>query len=185
MIGLKDIYVIRHCKAEGQVAEAPLTEEGFKQAESLATFFNHHHINVERIISSPFKRAVQTIQPLAEALDIKVEENPELKERVLSSKSLPDWREKLKNTFDDPSLKLEGGESSEEAAHRIVGVVEDISSSDVDTTVMVTHGNLMSLLLNHYEKQFGFEEGIQLTNPDIYLLRLDSNDVTLKRIELK
>lgn len=70
MILLKKIYIVRHCKAEGQASNSPLTEIGFKQAEELDAFFNN--VPVERIISSPYMRAVQTIQPLAERLNVKL-----------------------------------------------------------------------------------------------------------------
>ena len=48
----------------------------------------------------------------------------QLTERVLSTKNISDWLEKLKTTFEDIELKFEGGESSQEAMKRIVEVVE-------------------------------------------------------------
>lgn len=177
---MKKVYVIRHCKAEGQPSESSLTDEGFKQANELATRFEKGEI--ERIISSPYKRAIQTIQPLAEQLNVEIEMSPQLEERVLSVVPLIDWKEKLKKTFDNPSLKFKGGESSEEATNRIVKVVESVCDSDLGNTIIVTHGNLMALLLNHYNKQFGFNEWEKLSNPDMYLLTLDKNKVTFKRI---
>lgn len=36
---MKRIYVIRHCEAQGQSSNAPLTERGQEQAKRLATFF--------------------------------------------------------------------------------------------------------------------------------------------------
>ncbi|GGK06176.1 phosphoglycerate mutase [Lentibacillus kapialis] len=177
---MKKIYVVRHCKAEGQSSESPLTEEGFREANELAAFFDN--VKVERIITSPYKRAIQTVQPLAEQLNVEIEMNSQLEERVLSTELLPDWLEKLRMTFDNPGLKLEGGESSEEAANRIVEVAEGAFKSEFENTIIVTHGNLMALLLNHYNKQFGFDEWANLSNPDIYLLNSDSNEVTSERI---
>ncbi|MFJ7936331.1 histidine phosphatase family protein [Sporosarcina sp. NPDC096371] len=177
---MKKIYVIRHCEAEGQSSESPLTARGYRQASELATFFEN--VNVERIISSPYKRAVQTIQPLAERLNVEIEMNSQLEERVLSTESFPDWLEKLRKTFDNPDLKFEGGESSEEAANRIGEVVEGVFKSEFENSIIVTHGNLMALLLNHYNKQFGFDEWATLSNPDIYLLHSDSNGVNFERI---
>ena len=49
---MKHIYWVRHCKAEGQPPEAPLTEEGKKQAEDLVDFLCN--CGIERIVSSPF-----------------------------------------------------------------------------------------------------------------------------------
>lgn len=115
------IYIIRHCAASGQAPEAELTETGMAQAIELSGFLNE--LGIERIVSSPYARAVQSIAPLAEALAVEIETDERLKERVLSSGSLPDWFERLKSTFDDHELALEGGESSRQALDRISQVV--------------------------------------------------------------
>src|SRR5699024_1772970 len=116
------------------------------------------------------------------AIKCEIEMNSQLEERVLSTKLLSDWLEKLRTTFKSPYIILEGGESSEEAVNRIIEVVEGAFKSELENTVIVTHGNLMALLLNHYNKQFGFNELANLSNPDIYLLKADSNRVTLQRL---
>lgn len=153
---MKKIYIIRHCEADGQSAEAHLTSRGSIQATDLSAFFST--IQVDRIISSPYKRAIDSIQPLAKQLNVEIEIDKRLKERVLSTENLSDWFEKLKTTFDDIDLKFEGGESSKEAMQRVSEVVENIFNSKTKNTIIVTHGNLMALLLKRYIKDFGFEE---------------------------
>ncbi|RKL65154.1 histidine phosphatase family protein [Salipaludibacillus neizhouensis] len=177
---MNKIYVIRHCEAEGQSPESQLTEKGFKQAGELADFF--YEVKVDRIISSPFIRAIQTIKPLADNLKIDIEVSKSLSERILSDKNMPDWFEKLKSTYEELDLKYEGGESSREAMNRIVGVVEDIFNAQSQNTVIVTHGNLMSLLLKYYDGNFGFEEWTNFSNPDVFELKLENNQVSNKRI---
>ena len=95
----KNIYIIRHCEAIGQPSESPLTDRGLKQAKDLIDIFVD--IRVDRIISSPFKRAIQTIQPLAKEINLEIETNSLLEERLLSTKHLTDWFEKLRATFED------------------------------------------------------------------------------------
>ncbi|ETI69603.1 histidine phosphatase family protein [Neobacillus vireti] len=177
---MKKIYMIRHCEAEGQPFEARLTERGFRQAVELTEFFST--IKIDRIISSPFKRAIQSIQPLAMRLQIAIVEEPRLTERVLSNTNLPDWLEKLRATFDDLELKFEGGESSQEAMQRIVGVVEEVFDGETENTIIVTHGNLLSLLLKYFNKDFGFDEWQNLSNPDVFLLKNENNSVTFERV---
>lgn len=177
---MKKIYLIRHCEAEGQAFEAKLTVKGIKQASELETFFVDKR--VERIISSPYKRAVQSIQPLSDRLNLEIELDNRLTERVLSSENLPDWYEKLQETFEDLDLKIEGGESSQEAMNRIVEVIEEVIQSTADNVVIVTHGNLMSLLLKHFHQEFGFNDWKKLSNPDIYLLKYQNNQITFERM---
>lgn len=177
---MKYIYLIRHCEADGQAFEATLTETGIKQASDLDNFFVDKW--VERIISSPYKRAVQSIQPLAERLKLDIELEYRLTERVLSSKNLPDWYEKLQETFEDLNLKFEGGESSQEAIKRIVEVIEEVVQGTPDNVVIVTHGNLMSLLLKYFHQEFGFNDWKKLSNPDVYLLKYQNNQTAFERI---
>ena len=176
----KNIYIIRHCEAEGQSSDAPLTKRGFTQANELSNFLSD--IKVDRVISSPFLRAIQTIKPFAENKNIEIETDSRLTERILSSISFSDWMNKLEATFNDMNLKYEGGESNHEAMTRIVEVVNDIATSDSENTIIVAHGGIISSLLNYYDKNFGFEQWKSLSNPDVYLLRITQNDTCYKRV---
>ena len=101
----KNIYIIRHCEATGQSAKAPLTEKGFKQASVLANFISG--LKIDKIISSPYVRALQSIKPFAEENNLEVEIDERLGERILSSVSFPDWLEKLEATVTDLDMKAE------------------------------------------------------------------------------
>ncbi|HEY4601943.1 MAG TPA: histidine phosphatase family protein [Cerasibacillus sp.] len=176
----KNIYIIRHCEATGQSPDSPLTEKGFIQANELSDFLSD--LKTDKIISSPFLRAIQTIEPFAKKKDIEIEQDSRLSERVLSSVFFPDWMDKLEATFLDWDLKYEGGESSNEAMNRIVEVVNDVVASHAENTMIVAHGGIISILLNHYDKNYGFEEWKRLSNPDVYLLEFLQNSRHIKRL---
>ncbi|MFE8697854.1 histidine phosphatase family protein [Cytobacillus sp. FJAT-53684] len=176
----KNIYIIRHCEAEGQSSDSPLTENGLIQSDELSYFLSE--IEIDRIICSPFLRAIQTIKPFAENKNIEIEMESRLTERVLSSLFFSDWMDKLEATFNDMDLKYEGGESSNEARNRIIEVVNEIEASYSENTIIVAHGGIISLLLNHYDKNFGFEQWKSLSNPDVYLLKISQNNFHLKRL---
>jgi 2,3-bisphosphoglycerate-dependent phosphoglycerate mutase len=163
---MKTLYVVRHCKAEGQEADAPLTPEGVAQANSLAALLAT--ANIERIVSSPYVRATQTIAPLARRFSLAVELDVRLVERVLCAGSRADWQELLCASFADLDLSFEGGESSRSAMQRAVAVVTEIQRHSAQSTLLVTHGNLMALLLKHFDDSIGFAEWCALSNPDVY-----------------
>lgn len=167
---MKTLYVVRHCEAEGQEADAPLTPEGAAQSHNLAVSLAT--VNIERIISSPYRRATQSIEPLARRLNLQVELDMRLVERVLCSGSRPDWQERLHDSFLDLDLSWEGGESSRTAMQRAVAVVADIQRHSAGNTLLVTHGNLMALLLKHFDDSIGFAEWLALSNPDVYRIGL-------------
>lgn len=178
----KTLYIIRHCKATGQEPGATLTAEGYGQANALVQQLAH--VPFTRIVSSPFRRAQESAAPLAARLGLPVEIDERLAERVLSPDSVPDWMEKLRLSFEDLDLCLAGGESSRVAMARGVAVIEEILAGDAETTAVVTHGNLMTLLLKHFDDRFGFAEWQALTNPDVYQVVLAGERPSVRRIEL-
>ena len=78
------LYVVRHAKAgiraawSGPDEERPLTRRGRKQARRLVERFQG--LDIQRILSSPFARCMQTVEPLAEARGLPVEVATELRE---------------------------------------------------------------------------------------------------------
>jgi len=179
---MKRIYLVRHCKAAGQEPEAPLTEEGVTQAERLADFFAG--MKVDRIVTSPFERAIATIRPYAARSGIAIETDGRLSERVLSTEPLPDWMEHLKISFTDMDARLPGGESSREAMERGAGVIEECWRRPESNTIVVTHGNLMALILKACDERFGYEAWKSLTNPDVYELRKadGTREISIRRL---
>jgi 8-oxo-dGTP diphosphatase len=80
------IYLLRHAKAgksaqwSGPDEDRPLTRRGRRQARRLVERFES--LEVGRIVSSPFVRCVQTVDPLAEARGLEVETAIELTEET-------------------------------------------------------------------------------------------------------
>jgi 2,3-bisphosphoglycerate-dependent phosphoglycerate mutase len=49
------------------------------------------------------------------------------------------------------------------------------------TTLLVTHGNLMTLLLKRFDDRIGCPEWQQLTNPDIYRITRAGSRIDIAR----
>jgi 8-oxo-dGTP diphosphatase len=77
------VYLIRHAKAGSRLKWTkpdhlrPLTKAGRRQAEGLVALIEQP---LERLVSSPYVRCVQTLEPLAEARDLALETADELAE---------------------------------------------------------------------------------------------------------
>ena len=77
-------YLVRHGEAGDRHAWhdpdelRPLTEEGWRQAKALVDLLADAEI--DRLLSSPYVRCVQTLEPLAEARGLPVETTPVLAE---------------------------------------------------------------------------------------------------------
>jgi 8-oxo-dGTP diphosphatase len=78
------IHLVRHALAgsrgewDGPDRDRPLTAAGMQQAKTLAERLAS--AGARHVVSSPFLRCLQTVQPLADALSIAVEEEPSLAE---------------------------------------------------------------------------------------------------------
>lgn len=176
-----DFLLVRHCQAEGQEPDAPLTELGRQQAQALAT--NPHLQGVRRIVSSPFARAVQTATPLAERLRLPIDVDPRLSERVLCGDPRPDWRDLLRESFADLDRCWPGGESSQAAMDRAVAAVTEALRHGHGLTAFVSHGCLLTLLLKSFDRARGFADWERMTTPDLYRVTIPpGDDVTIRRL---
>ncbi|HEV7641752.1 MAG TPA: phosphoglycerate mutase family protein [Gaiellaceae bacterium] len=78
------LLLVRHASAgdrdawEGDDRERPLDERGRKQAVELVERVRPYPI--EAILSSPARRCVETVEPLAHARGLEIEQRPELSE---------------------------------------------------------------------------------------------------------
>jgi 2,3-bisphosphoglycerate-dependent phosphoglycerate mutase len=178
------VYLVRHCEATGQGQEpgAPLSEVGFRQAEQLADWFADRE--VARIVSSPYTRAFQTVEPLAKRRGLVIETDDRFRERALCSGPLPDWRERVAASYSDLDLCLPGGESCRTAMARGVAALEDVIGHGLFPAVVATHGNLLALLRKHFDASVGFDEWQRLSNPDVYCLRYDEGVPSVVRLWL-
>jgi phosphohistidine phosphatase SixA len=80
------VLLLRHAKAgsrsdwSGDDAFRPLSPSGRRQADALVKSLMPHR--PARILSSPYTRCVQTVQPLGSAIECAVEDEPALSEGV-------------------------------------------------------------------------------------------------------
>ncbi|RKQ38005.1 histidine phosphatase family protein [Oceanobacillus halophilus] len=180
---MKKIYFVRHCSAYGQHIDSPLTETGITQAKQLSQFFKQQNISIDKIISSPYLRAIETIKPYAEEHNISISIDQRLKERILSEEPLDDWLDVLEHSFQDPDYKLPGGESASEVSTRANQVVTSVLEDDsITNTIIVSHGNLLAIVFKMFDSNYGFEQWKELRNPDVFLLKHEKNNVSLNRI---
>lgn len=176
----KTLYVVRHCQATGQEPDAPLTPDGHLQAAALVDLL--YNAKIERIVSSPFVRAYQSIAPLADRLGLPIETDKRLTERSLCAIPLDDWRERLAESFIDLDLCLDGGESSRVAMMRGVALVDEVLQHEATTSAIVTHGNLMALILKHFDDRIGYAEWASLSNPDVYRVQFCDRETYMERL---
>jgi 2,3-bisphosphoglycerate-dependent phosphoglycerate mutase len=166
---MQKIVLVRHATATGQEATAALTSEGQRQARVLTNLLLP--LQIRRVISSPFVRATESVTPFCRRAGIRLETDDRLIERVLSDRHLPDWREHLRRSFDDLDYRLPDGESARTAQARGTSALRAALASG-ERCVLVTHGNLLALMLRSIDATVGFDTWSGLSNPDAYVLHV-------------
>ena len=163
------MLLIRHCQSSGQDPDAALTEIGCKQAEALAEFLSDYPIDM--IVSSSYTRAQQSIEPFAANVGLPVHLDHRLVERTLSGSPIDNWREVVRDSFEDLELRVSGGESAREVLDRGWAAITELIDSGHQFPIAVTHGNLLSLILNSLDPNFGYAGWESLSNPDVFALK--------------
>lgn len=167
-------YLVRHAKSSGQPREAPLSDEGLAQAEALVPVLQA--LEAGPVFSSPYTRAVETLTPYAKASGQDINEIEDLRERVLSPTPLPDWKDHIRASFDDPAHAAPGGESHIDMLRRWRAALSQIAAAG-GNPVFATHGGMTAALFNSVDPNFGFDGWQGLSNPDLYALDLDGPTV--------
>lgn len=178
---MSTLILVRHCQAAGQEPEAPLTPVGQRQARDLAQFLSAY--SVDAIVTSAYLRAQQTAQPLADRLHLSVKVDPRLNERILSPCPIVNWREVVRDSFTDPNLRAPGGESANDVLGRAWPALKQRLSGSSVLPVVVTHGNLLALVLHSIDPGFGYLGWEDLSNPDVYRVDVDGDaGVSFRRL---
>ncbi|MDC2865647.1 histidine phosphatase family protein [Bacillus sp. BP-3] len=180
---MKKLIVVRHCMATGQEHDAPLTKIGEHQAKDLANFLITARLPIDNIISSPFTRAIQSITPYASHIQLPIQEDERLTERILSGAPMSNWLQMLEQTFTETDVAFPGGESTRQATERVQSLIHSILQDDTQkVTLLVTHGNLFTLILRIFDESIGFSTWKSLSNPDVYEITIEQDAATIHRL---
>lgn len=149
------IYLIRHGQKEPHAGDPGLTTIGIDHAKQTGKFLSQFPIS--KIVSSPFKRTVQTAQHIASELQLEHTLHDDLVERmnwgdptVTRQQFLQEWIKATNNREYTPKY----GDSSLATGQRIENVISQISDKN-QHIVLVTHGGA---ILDYLRNLFGDEK---------------------------
>ncbi|WP_320323117.1 histidine phosphatase family protein [Rossellomorea sp. YZS02] len=168
------LYLVRHAHSVYTPDELnrPLSERGMQDAHKLTNKLKNEQIEV--VCSSPYKRAVQTVEGLANNHDILLVEG--FKERLLSSHPVDDFDAAITKVWENPSFSFKGGESNLFAQERGVKAILALLEKYKGKRVAIgTHGNIMTLIMNHFDKRYDYCFWKELEMPDVYKLTFEQD----------
>lgn len=169
------IYFVRHAEPDRSVHDdrtRPLTEEGLR--DSLEVTIVLKNKNVDVIISSPYKRSMDTIGDLAKTLGKEILTDDDFRERNAGGWHGDNFLEYIKNQWADFNYHIKDGESLNEVQLRNVRALKKVLSSYKDKNVVIaTHGTALSTILNYYYPQYDFECFMRIVDFMPFVIRMD------------
>jgi 2,3-bisphosphoglycerate-dependent phosphoglycerate mutase len=178
---LTNLYFVRHAHSTYTPDERqrPLSPKGEADAEKITKILINQNIDV--VISSPYKRAIQTVEGVSQILEKEMIMIDGFKERTLSDGPVKDFNSAIHKVWENPSFYWEGGESNLLAQERgVKATLEILEQYKGNNIVIGTHGNIMVLIMNYFDPKYGFHFWKELGMPDIY--QLTFKDKKLKEV---
>ena len=174
-----DVLLIRHAESVPPGTpgvdddDRPLTDDGRRAAAELAYELEGYELTA--MYSSPYARALETLEPLATIRGLEVHQLVDLRERRLSVDLHDEWRETLERSWAEPDFAMPGAESGRDAQRRAVGALDLLRMRHPDggRLAIGSHGNLISLLLQALEPEIDCAFHLAMPTPAVYRLTHD------------
>ena len=155
-----NVYFIRHAEPNYDNHDdmtRELSEKGLKDRVLVTEFLKDKQIDA--VLSSPFKRAVDTVRDFAEKSGLEIEVVEDFRERRIDNCWIEDFKGFCKKQWADFSYKLSDGESLEEVQKRNVMALKDVLKRYEGKNLVVgSHGTALSTIINYYDKSFGYAQ---------------------------
>lgn len=172
------LYLVRHAHAEWQPDEGrPLSLRGRSDARRVADLLAPRR--PVAVYSSPARRALETVQGVAERCALEPVLVDDLRERELPAVPPEQFPAAVRASWEAPDRAPEGGEPNRTAQARGRAALLGIASRHPGESVVVaTHGNLLTLALGALDPGFDFGFWRGLAFPDVYEATFDGATLT-------
>jgi len=155
------VFFMRHGEGVDDVedryggwGDLPLSKKGKEQAQGSVEKVKK--TNVDKVLSSPLKRALETAEIVGRGVGLKIEKWLYLKERntygLMCGEVKGEMKEKypeLYNAYEDDEFVL-GSERYEDLVKRLKVMIEKIQNFDAKRILAVTHGKFLATFCQEF-----------------------------------
>jgi 2,3-bisphosphoglycerate-dependent phosphoglycerate mutase len=168
------LYLVRHAESapDFTLAESdwPLSANGVAEAERLAAYAAS--FGATRLIASPYRRAVATLEPLARRLNLPIRTEFDLRERHLRDGYVENWDALLVQLWRDLDARMPNCESGTHCRQRVVRRIDALAREFAgETFIACSHGNAIALFLGSIDVGVGYDAWKHMRNVEIFRLR--------------
>lgn len=172
------VYFIRHAESDHRVIDEltrPLSEKGLRDRALVTGFLRDK--GIDAVLSSPYKRAVDTVSDFAGEAGLDMELIEDLRERRVDSVWIDDFHAFSKRQWADFSYKLSGGECLSQVQQRNIAALNGILARHKDKNIVIgTHGTALSTIIRYYDSSYGFDDFMAMVNIMPWVVKMYFDD---------
>jgi len=154
------VYFVRHSEPNYETHDdrsRELTGNGLADRAFVTRYFLGKPISA--VLSSPYRRACDTVRPLADALGLPVEPVEDFRERRVDSVWIDDFNAFARRQWADFDYRLTDGECLREVQERNLNALRDVLRRYEDQSVAIgAHCTAVCTLIRRYCPSFGYED---------------------------
>lgn len=154
------VYFVRHAEPNFDNHDdrnRELSPKGMQDRALVDAFFESKEIDL--IISSPFRRAYDTVASLSQKKQIPVQLVEDFRERRVDSVWIPDFHTFSQRQWEDFQYKLSDGECLQEVQDRNIRALRKLVGENPGAAIVVgSHGTAISTMIHYYNRAFGFSD---------------------------
>lgn len=170
---MTSVYFVRHAQPDYNWKDdrtRPLTEEGIADSEKV--YEKLLNINLDRAVSSPYKRSIDTIKHCAESHNLKIVTDERFREREKGTNG--NNYGMFQKRWSDFNYHEEGGESLNTVQSRNTEALFELLDNHKNEKILLgTHGTALSTILNFYDNTYNCESYLRMIDYMPYIIRLD------------
>lgn len=180
------VYFIRHAEPNytNHNDEArELTEKGMIDRKLVTNYLSDKHIDI--VLSSPYKRAIDTIKDFTDKYRLPIEIIYDFRERKVDSVWIENFSDYCRHQWQDFSYKLSDGETLGEVQTRNIHALRLVLKKYQDKNIVIgSHGTALSTIINYFDNSFGYSDfkKIQFLMP--WIVKFTFNGENFQNIEM-
>ena len=154
------VYFVRHAEPNynnHDDRQRELSAKGMEDRKRVSAYLADK--GIDAVLSSPYKRAVDTVRYFAESRKLPIRVVEDFRERKVDSGWIEDFDGFCKRQWADFSYRLTDGETLAQVQARNVTALAEVLREYAGKNIVIgSHGTALSTVIHFYDPSFGYED---------------------------
>lgn len=182
---MTEVFFIRHAEPDYDNHDdmsRELSSKGLQDRKLVTKFLLNQHIDV--ILSSPYRRAIDTVADFAETVNLEIKIIDDFRERKVDSKWISDFNTFCRKQWENFNYKLSDGETLKETQDRNIRALKNVLKKYNGKNIVIgSHGTALSTIISYYDNTFGYSDFEKIRNIMPWAVKFTFKDDVCIRIQ--